>query len=104
MEYCGVYEALKIIGNKWSLLILRQLCTQPKGFNELLRLVDPISPKVLSERLKEMVAAGIVDKEVFATNPPTVTYTVTKKGNELKPIIEKLNTWGETLPSVKLPV
>lgn len=103
MEYCGVYEALKVIGNKWSLLILRQLCTNPKGFNELLRLVEPISPKVLSERLKEMVASGLVHKEVFATNPPTVMYSVTQKGNELKPIITQLNKWGATLEPTARP-
>jgi DNA-binding HxlR family transcriptional regulator len=94
-EQCGVYKALNLIGNKWTLVVLRYLCTNPRGFNELHRLIDGISPKVLSDRLRELVAAGLVHKEVFPTTPPTVEYTLTEKGRSLKPIIDSLDKWGE---------
>lgn len=94
---CGVERALKLIGNKWTLLIIRSLCSKPKGFNELLRIIETISPKMLSTRLKELVDSGMVKKTVFPTNPPQVEYALTPVGISLKPIIESLDNWGETL-------
>ncbi len=95
--HCGVHKAVDLIGSKWMLLILYNLCTTPKGFNELLRLIDGISPKVLSLRLKELTESGLITKTVFPTNPPTVEYRMTQKGTELKSIIHSLGDWADTI-------
>lgn len=94
-EQCGVDKTFKLLGNKWSLVVLYYLCTEPRGFNELQRLIDGISPKVLSDRLKELIDNGLVSKTVFPTNPPTVAYALTDQGRSLKPILDSLNEWGE---------
>jgi DNA-binding HxlR family transcriptional regulator len=94
-EQCGVHKALKLLGNKWSLVVLYHLCTEPRGFNELQRLIDGISPKVLSDRLKGLIDSELVSKTIFPTNPPTVAYSLTEQGHSLKPIIGSLNEWGE---------
>lgn len=96
-DQCGVNHALKLIGNKWALVVIHYLCTSPRGFNELIRLIEGISPKILSERLKELTDSGLVVKTVFPTTPPTVEYRLTSLGASLKPILADLNRWGETL-------
>lgn len=96
-RYAGVHKAVNLIGSKWMLLILYNLCTTPKGFNELMRLIDGISPKVLSMRLKELMAHGLITKTVFPTNPPTVEYRITEKGVALKDIIHSLGDWADTI-------
>jgi len=96
-QLCGVERAVELIGSKWVLLILHNLCTTTRGFNELLRLVDGISPRILSLRLKDLVEHGLVSKEVLPTNPPQVHYSLTSKGESLKSIIESLAEWGATV-------
>ncbi len=96
-EQCGVNRALQLIGNKWALVVIHYLCTSPRGFNELTRMIEGISPKILSERLKELVDSGLVVKTIFSTNPPTVEYRLTERGTLLKPILADLNHWGETI-------
>lgn len=99
MEYdqgfCGVAETVKIIGRKWTLLILKHLFTGTKRFNELQRLLPGISPRTLSQRLQQMEADGIIHKEVFAEVPPHVEYSLTKKGQTLSLIIRDMREWGE---------
>lgn len=92
---CGVLKTLEIIGAKWTIPVMWELCTEPKGFNQLLRDIKGISPRVLSARLKELVANGLVSKTVFPTNPPQVQYAMTEKGQSLKPIINSLEQWGQ---------
>jgi DNA-binding HxlR family transcriptional regulator len=92
---CGIRNALEMIGNKWGLEVIFNLCEQPQGFNELLRRIDGISPKVLSQRLKELVASGMAEKTVHPTNPPTVTYALTEKAATLRPILNDLDKWGD---------
>lgn len=91
---CGVLKIIDVLGGKWTMAVIWELCTEPKGFNELQRQIDGVSPRVLSARLKELVAHGIVDKKVFPTNPPQVQYSLTEKGRTLKPIIGQLEEWG----------
>ena len=94
-EMCGVQKAVELIGSKWVLLILHNLCSSKKGFNELMRSVDGISPRLLSARLKELVEHGLVQKTVLSTTPPQVEYSLTPKGDSLKTIINSLAQWGE---------
>ncbi|CAN5143202.1 helix-turn-helix domain-containing protein [soil metagenome] len=92
---CGVSTTIKIIGRKWTILILHQLCAGTKRFGELQRALPGISPKTLSERLKELEDDGIVNKKIFNEIPLHVEYTLTKKGLSLKDIINQMEKWGE---------
>lgn len=91
-----VIGAVNLIGSKWVLLILRNLCTEEKGFNELLRAVEGISPRILSLRLKDLAEHGLVSKKVFLTNPPQVEYSLTQKGISLCSIVISLSDWAES--------
>ena len=94
-EKTCVTKTLKIIGSKWTVLILRELCEGTKRFGELQRALVGISPKTLSVRLKELEKGGVVEKEVFAQVPLRVDYSLTEKGKSLKEIIHKMHEWGE---------
>ena len=92
---CGVMKTMKIMGSKWSMLILHQLCSNKKRFGELQRSLPGISPKTLSERLKQLEDQGIVNKKIFAEVPLHVEYSLTEKGASLKDIFAKVGTWGD---------
>lgn len=93
---CGVAKTLKIIGSKWTMLILHNLFTGKKRFGELQRLLDGISPKTLSQRLQELEHEGIITKKVFAEVPLHVEYSLTKKGESLEQIFKTMKQWGES--------
>ncbi len=85
-----------MIGSKWTILILHELCEGTKRFGELQKSLDGISPKTLSLRLQQMEKNGILKKKVFAEVPPHVEYSLTEKGKSLKHIIDSMDTWGES--------
>jgi len=93
-EKCALQEILGVIGGKWSMSIIYALFPGKKRFSELERLIPNISTRMLVKELKNMEANGIVTREVFATVPPTVEYTLTVKGERLEPIINELHKWG----------
>lgn len=93
---CGVAKAIKIIGSKWTLLILHRLCSGKMRFGELQRALQGISPKTLSERLQELEQEGIISKKVFAEVPLHVEYSLTAKGISLRDIFQKIEDWGNT--------
>lgn len=93
-EKCALQEILGVIGGKWSMSIIYALFTGKKRFSELERLIPNISTRMLVKELKNMESNGIVIREVFATVPPTVEYTLTTKGEKLEPIINELHKWG----------
>lgn len=90
-----VSKTLKIIGSKWTGLILFELCEGKKRFGELQKNLSGISTKTLAQRLKELEKGGIVHKKVYPVVPLKVEYSLTKKGETLKDIIEKMREWGE---------
>lgn len=92
---CPVERTLQIIGSKWTLLILRDLLAGTRRFGELRRSLGHVSPKTLSERLKELERQGIVTRTVHAEVPPRVEYALTEKGRSLGDIIEAMRAWGE---------
>src|SRR5258708_14799719 len=94
-EECGVSNTLKVIGSKWTLLIVQDLCTGTKRFGQLQLSLSGISPRTLSARLKQLEADAVVRKKIFAKVPPKVEYSLTTKGRSLKGIIEQLRLWGE---------
>lgn len=87
--------AMKIIGNKWTALILRDLASGHCRFCALEKTIGKINPRTLSKRLDELEASGIVTKVVYSEAPPRVEYTLTPKGHDLLPIVEAMATWGE---------
>jgi DNA-binding HxlR family transcriptional regulator len=92
---CGVAATLKIIGSKWTMLILHKLFEGEKRFGELQKALAPISPKTLSLRLQELEKEGIITKKIFAEIPLHVEYTLTKKGQSLNEIFQKMADWGK---------
>ena len=92
---CPVETTLALIGNKWDVLILRDLMTRTMRFGELQRSVGSISQKVLTAQLRKMEANGLVHREVYAEVPPRVEYSLTELGRSLNPILDALRVWGE---------
>lgn len=86
--------AMEIIGNKWTALILRDLTSGPKRFSELEKSVGKINPRTLSQRLDDLETRKIIIKNSFSEMPPRVEYSLTKKGEDLVPILKKMAEWG----------
>ena len=94
---CPVETTLSLIGNKWQVLILRDLVTNgTMRFKELQRSIGKISQKVLTSNLRTMEESGIVHREVYAEVPPRVEYSLTELGETLKPVLDALWAWGES--------
>ncbi len=92
---CTLKEVLDIIGGKWAMPIIYHLSKGKMRFKELERNVEGINTRMLVKELKNMEANGIITREVFATVPPTVEYTLTNKGEKLLPSIVSLHKWGQ---------
>lgn len=92
---CGVAKTLRVIGSKWTMLLLHHLFEGKKRFGELQRAMKGISPKTLSQRLQELEQEGIITKKVFAEVPLHVEYKLTTKGESLGEIFDKMTAWGE---------
>ena len=92
---CTLKEVLDIIGGKWAMPMIYILSKGKMRFKELERSVEGINTRMLVKELKNMEANGIITREVFATVPPTVEYTLTNKGEKLLPSIVSLHTWGQ---------
>ena len=94
---CPVETTLSLIGNKWQVLILRDLVTNgTMRFKELQRSIGKISQKVLTSNLRTMEESGLVHREVYAEVPPRVEYSLTELGETLKPVLDALWAWGES--------
>ena len=91
---CPVETTLTLIGNKWKVLILRDLLSGTKRFSELKRSLNGVTQKVLTTQLRAMEADGLVHREVFAEVPPRVEYSLTELGRSLKPILDAMVEWG----------
>ncbi|MBP3797416.1 MAG: helix-turn-helix transcriptional regulator [Ruminococcus sp.] len=92
---CPVATTVQLIGNKWKLLILRNLLARPWRFNELRRSLDGISQKVLTESLRSMESDGIIVRTVYAEVPPRVEYSLSELGETLRPILDAMQVWGQ---------
>ncbi len=90
-----IASAMEIIGNKWTALILRDLCDSPRRFGELEKSVGSINPRTLSQRLDDLEQHGIVTKRSYAEVPPRIEYTLTQKGRDLVPVLKQMAAWGE---------
>ena len=92
---CPVETTLTLIGDKWKVLILRDLMNGTMRFGELKKSVGSVSQKVLTAQLRDMEAKGLVNRKVYAEVPPKVEYSLTELGQSLKPILDAMWSWGE---------
>ena len=93
---CPVARALDIIGERWTLLILRDLMLHgPRRFQDFQTSFDGISPNTLSARLKTLEDAGVVERRFYEQHPPRAEYVLTAKGEALRPTLRALRAWGE---------
>ena len=93
---CPVARALDIVGEKWSLLVLRDLLREgPLRFQELEKGLGGVAPNTLSARLKGLESAGVIGTRLYETHPPRYEYFLTDKGKALGPVLKALYTWGQ---------
>nr|WP_295949258.1 helix-turn-helix domain-containing protein [uncultured Agathobaculum sp.] len=92
---CPVETTLMLIGDKWKVLILRDLMPGTRRFGELKKSIGSVSQKVLTAQLRDMEANGLVHRKVYAEVPPRVEYSLTEVGRSLKPILDAMSTWGQ---------
>ncbi|GIW13565.1 MAG: hypothetical protein KatS3mg062_1004 [Tepidiforma sp.] len=91
---CVIAQVLDILGDRWTLLIIRDLMSGLYRYNDILESCSGMSPNVLSDRLRRLEALGIVERRYFKALPPRVEYSLTEKGWEIRPILLALLDWG----------
>lgn len=91
---CPVETTLLLIGDKWKVLILRDLMNGTKRFGELKKSIGHVSQKVLTAQLRDMEKSGLVSRKVYAEVPPRVEYTLTEVGYSLRPVLNAMMEWG----------
>ncbi len=92
-DFCPVAEAAKLFGDKWTLIVLRDLAAGPRRFKDLERTGEGISPSVLSSRLRELEHQGLITRTSFPEIPPRVIYELTKKGEATLPVIDAIRRY-----------
>lgn len=92
---CPVATTVQLIGNKWKLLIIRNLLQRPWRFNELQKNLDGISQKVLTDNLRSLEVDGIITRTIYPQVPPKVEYALSELGESLRPILNDMRVWGE---------
>lgn len=92
---CDVATTVQIIGNKWKLLIMRDLLTRPWRFNELRKSLDGVSQKVLTDSLRQLESDGLILRTVYPEVPPRVEYSLTERGESMRPVLSAMETWGK---------
>jgi DNA-binding HxlR family transcriptional regulator len=95
---CGIARALDVIGDRWALLVVRELVFGPKRFVQLRAGLRTVSPNVLSERLRDLEAAGVVRRDELAPPASVTVYDLTERGRALEPVLLELGRWGSQEP------
>jgi DNA-binding HxlR family transcriptional regulator/putative sterol carrier protein len=95
---CGIARALDVVGERWALLVVRELLLGPKRFTDLRAGLPNLSPDVLSQRLRELEANGIVRRGTLAPPAGSKVYELTERGSELEPVVLTLGRWGSRAP------
>ena len=98
-ESCPVARAVRVLDGKWTMLVIRDLLGGTRRFSELRASLAGISPKTLTDRLRDLEQHGLVERVTYAEIPPRVEYTLTTKGRTLEPVIGALADWGRTVGS-----
>ena len=98
---CGVARALDIVGERWALLVVRELLLGPKRFTDLYAGLAGISQNVLSQRLRELERSGVLVRQRLAPPARVWTYALTERGTALEPVLIALGRWGRDVPFAK---
>jgi len=93
-HYCTVSRALDLVGDRWSLLVVRELCAGPRRYTDLFADLPGISTDMLAARLKDLERDGILTRTKVGTRATTALYELTEAGSSLRPVLEALSTWG----------
>lgn len=93
-QYCPIAQALDILGERWTLLIVRDMLTGTRHFNQFRRRLPGMSSALLSRRLRELQHAGLIEKRTGTTTPRSTEYYLTEAGLALEPVIQALLAWG----------
>lgn len=92
---CAVEAAISLIDGKWKCVILFHLRDGTKRFNELRKIVGNVTPRMLTNQLRELEEDGLIDRKVYAQVPPKVEYSISPLGQSLEPILVSLKNWGD---------
>ncbi len=92
---CPVATTVQLIGNKWKILIIRNLLGKKQRFTDFVKTIPGISKKVLTDNLRALEEDGLIEREVFAEVPPRVEYSLTPLGKTLEPILTAMREWGD---------
>jgi DNA-binding HxlR family transcriptional regulator len=93
-QSCPVARSLECLGERWTLLLVRDLLAGPRKFQEFSASLQGVAPTVLSQRLKVLEAHGIVSRRLYSAHPPRAEYRLTARGLELRPVVRALAIWG----------
>ncbi len=97
-DLCGIARALDVIGERWALLVVRELLLGPKRFTDLRAGLPHVSPDVLSQRLRDLEQAGLVGRRTLAPPAGSRVYELSERGRQLEPVIVELGRWGSRAP------
>lgn len=93
---CPVARTLDLIGERWTILVLRDLTLKgPRRYQDLQDSLAGVAPNTLSARLKAMEASGLIERKLYSEHPPRLEYHLTEKGKSLAPVLRALRVWGE---------
>ncbi len=103
---CPISQTLEILGDRWTLLVIRDLMFFGKSqYKEFLSSPEKISTNILADRLKRLEQSGIITKTSYQDNPPRYAYHLTQKGQDLRPLIREVTTWGlEYIENTQIPL
>jgi DNA-binding HxlR family transcriptional regulator len=93
-QFCPIAMTLDVIGDRWTIIIVRDLYFGRSRFNDLLAASPGMSTKILSERLKLLEQHGLVTREVYSEHPLRAEYKLTEKGMSLEPVLNAIGEWG----------
>ena len=99
-QFCPVARASDVVGDRWTLLILRDLFLHKRRrFQDLQESLAGVAPNTLSARLKSLESHGVLARELYSEHPPRLEYVLTDKGKQLGPIVKALREWGSRYPA-----
>jgi DNA-binding HxlR family transcriptional regulator len=94
-EYCPVARTLDIVGDRWTMLIIRDIFLKRRRFSEILESLDGISPNLLADRLKRLEEVGILTRRFYSDHPPRAEYVFTEKGKAFGKVVQAIKDWGD---------
>lgn len=103
-EFCPVARTLNVVGDRWTILVLRELSWGRKRYSALLKALDGISTNLLADRLKKLEDTGMIHQVRYTEHPPRFEYRLTEKGRAFVPVLQALRAYGETWEPRETPV